>query len=198
MRVLQTKSSAARQGSPRGLGVIEIVVVLTIISLVAMAIVMMLPRQREASRRASCQMNLSRIGQAVILYSQIQRKLPGVPDLGDEAAAKAPSPLATLMEFAGDPDFAEVVPKKRAAGAPKGPVPITERHVSGFVCPSDPTATSGLRKAAVNYRANTGDTPEGANGPFAPGKVVRLEDIEAADGASYSALFSERLVGNGL
>lgn len=187
--------------SSRGLGVIEVVVVLVLVSLVALAVVMILPRQRESSRRLNCRMNLSRIGQTVLIYSQLQRRLPGVPELGPDASPESLSPLATLIEFAGEGDFATIRQKREGPIAPanaKKRAEVAERHVPGFVCPSDPTASSALWKCPVSYRANTGDTPEGRTGPFAPGKTVSLEEIQAADGASYTALFAERLVGNGL
>jgi hypothetical protein len=72
-----------------------------------------------------------------------------------------------------------------------------ERPVPGFVCPSDPRATSGLFPAPVSYRACAGDQPQGQTGAFAPGKTLRVADIEAADGLAYTAAFAERLVGSG-
>ncbi len=49
----------------------------------------------------------------------------------------------------------------------------------------------------MSYRAATGDNPRGDNGAFAPGRSWSLSAIEARDGLSYTAAFSERLVGNG-
>ena len=66
----------------------------------------------------------------------------------------------------------------------------------GFVCASDPSAIAGVFPAPVSYRATTGDAPDGRNGAFAPGREVRLAAIEASDGVSYTAAFSERLVGD--
>jgi hypothetical protein len=39
--------------------------------------------------------------------------------------------------------------------------------------------------------------PQGLNGGFAPGRRVRLADVEAGDGISYTAACSERLLGRG-
>jgi hypothetical protein len=71
-----------------------------------------------------------------------------------------------------------------------------ERRVSGFVCASDPNATAGIFTAPVSYRATTGDAADGSGGAFAVGRRSSLTQIEAADGLSYTAGFSERLVGD--
>jgi prepilin-type processing-associated H-X9-DG protein len=68
--------------------------------------------------------------------------------------------------------------------------------VPGFVCASDPNATAGMFPAPISYRATTGSSPPGDDGAFAPGRSIRLKDIEAADGLSFTAAFSERLVGD--
>jgi hypothetical protein len=86
-----------------------------------------------------------------------------------------------------------------ASAPPKpqpGSVPVG-RPLPGFVCPSDPSATSGGLPAPVSYRATTGDRPDGHNGAFAPGRRLRLTDVENGDGRAYTAAFSERLLGNG-
>ena len=50
--------------------------------------------------------------------------------------------------------------------------------------------------APISYRAVTGDSPSGENGAFAPGRTISLSEVEAADGLSFTAGFSERLVGD--
>ena len=69
---------------------------------------------------------------------------------------------------------------------------------SGFVCSSDPNATSGQFPAPISYRACTGDSPAGENGAFRPGRVISLQEIQDRDGLSFTAAFSERLVGDNL
>ena len=70
--------------------------------------------------------------------------------------------------------------------------------VPGFVCSSDPNATSGQFPAPISYRACTGDAPAGENGAFRTGRVISLQEIEDRDGLSFTAAFSERLVGDNL
>ncbi len=48
----------------------------------------------------------------------------------------------------------------------------------------------------ISYRANTGDDPSGLGGPFQPRRTMTSAEIEAADGLSFTAAFSERLTGD--
>ena len=101
-----------------------------------------------------------------------------------------------LLESLDLPDLTELRdPKTRPKGQP-GHVP-GEVPVPGFVCASDPNAIAGRLPAPVSYRAATGDTYRGDNGAFAPGRSWSLAAIEERDGLSYTAAFSERLVGSG-
>ena len=100
-----------------------------------------------------------------------------------------------LLEL-GQPDFLDLRDPKQPP--PRRPDALTgERPIPGFVCPSEPRATAAHFPAPISYRATTGDTPRGENGAFAPGRQVRLADVEAGDGLSYTAAFAERLVGDG-
>jgi prepilin-type processing-associated H-X9-DG protein len=104
--------------------------------------------------------------------------------------------LRTLLETLVLPDLTELNPLKGPPPKPRpGEVP-GEAPVPGFICQSDPAALAGRFRAPISYRAATGDSPAGDNGAFAPGRSVALAAIEADDGLSYTAGFSERLVGN--
>ena len=70
-------------------------------------------------------------------------------------------------------------------------------RVPGFICPSDSTAFEASFTRPVSYRAATGDSPTGSNGAFALGRKIDLAKLDGQDGLSYTAAFSERLVGNG-
>jgi hypothetical protein len=178
----------------RGFGLAEAVVLLVLVVLVVLLVIMALPRSRETARTAACQRNLARIGVALGIYAQGTDQYPGVPALG--GAAKGPSPIDTLLLELGQADFSQMndpaKPPPKRAGVPTGP-----RAVPGLTCPSDTLATSDRFRAPVSYRATAGDEADGRNGPFAPGKVVRVADVEAGDGLAYTGAFAERLVGAG-
>jgi hypothetical protein len=189
---------------PAGLTAIEVLTVLAVIVAIALILLMAIPRAREQSRLAGCSRNLGQIGVALALYDQFQNHLPTVSQLAtlDDrptapglAPPSAPGPLRTLLETLVLPDFTELVDRQSPPKPRPGEVP-GETFVRGFVCQSDPNALAGRFRAPVSYRAAAGDTPVGDNGPFAPGHVFTLAKIEAGDGLSYTAGFSERLVGD--
>jgi len=139
---------------------------------------------------------------ALALYDQIQNQLPAIgqpgaldgPGVAPEASAN-PGPLRVLLESLALADFTELIDAKKAPQPRPAEVP-GETAVPGFVCQSDPRALAGRFLAPVSYRAATGDSPDGNNGPFAPGRSLALSVIEAADGLSYTAGFAERLTGD--
>ncbi len=177
----------------RGLSLVEVVVVLALVVIVGLVALMALPRGRERARMASCRNNLMQVGVAVQLYDQNQHRLPTVPAPGTSGAG----PLVALLDELGLADLTGLTNDvknrpPRAASVPSGP-----RRVRSFVCPSDSGTTHGRFAAPVSYRATTGNAPDGANGVFAPGRRLSIRDVEAGDGAAYTAAFSERLVGDG-
>jgi hypothetical protein len=187
--------SQARQGYTAA----DALVVLVLIAVSALVLLMAMPRNRETLRLTTCQKNLAQIGLALALYDQTQRGLPvtGRPAPADSAGLDRDSgPLKVLLETLGLENFQGLTPQQPAPAA-GGRVPA-ESPVPGFVCASDPHATAGLFRAPVNYRAATGGDALGTTGVFAPGRRSTLAQIEQADGASFTAGFSERLVGDGI
>jgi prepilin-type processing-associated H-X9-DG protein len=185
----------ARRRRSRGLSAIELLVVVVIGALFLLTMVMALPRRRESARLASCQHNLMQIGLALALYDQSQRHLPTALPPGIEAGDRATSPLKALLVELGVPDLTTLNDAKNPP--PKQPgLTHPERRIPGFVCPSDPHAAAALFAAPLSYRACTGDASDGRNGSFAPGRQIGIASVEAADGASYTAGFAERLVGD--
>jgi type II secretory pathway pseudopilin PulG len=184
--------SSRRKPVQRGLGAVEVVVVAVIVALVGLAILASLPRHRELARSAGCQANLMQIGRALALYQQSSGQLPTVPPLGSTIAT---SPLAAMLGELGLSDFTGLKPSQ---SSPEGRVhvPVVERPLPGLTCPSDTLAVAGIFPAPISYRATTGDRTGGQTGPFAPGRLVTIADVEAGDGLAYTAAFAERLVGN--
>ena len=173
----------------RGLSAVEIIVVSVLVLIATACLLVAIPRAREGSRRASCQRNLMQIGMALGLYHQSAGRLPIVRLDGD-------SQITAMLNTLGQADFTafrdpKVAPPRQGSGL------IAKRTVPGLLCPTDRDAFAGLSPAPISYRANTGDTTDGQGGPFAIGRAVTLADVEAGDGASYTASFAERLVGDG-
>ncbi len=143
-----------------------------------------------------CQRNLGQIGLALALYDGAEGTLPSVPTLNSPPHSLG-GPLGTLLRALAIPDLTELVdatkpPDRRQASNP------VERTIPGFLCPSDINAASisGF-PAQVSFRAVAGDAVDGLNGAFAPGRSVKLSEIEESDGQAFTAAFSERLLGTG-
>jgi hypothetical protein len=175
-----------------------VLVVLAIIAVTALFILVAMSRGREEARMAACRSNLAHIGVALALCDHIA----GIPTLKPPGRLDAPGsqlpagPLRMLLETLQLPDLTELKDPTTPPQARPGQIP-GEMPVPGFVCASDPNALANRFIAPTSYRAVTGDGPAGDNGAFAPGRVLRLQDVEAGDGTSYTAACSERLIGDG-
>ncbi len=179
-----------------GLTAIDVLVVLLLVGILVLVLLMTMPRGREQARLAACQRNLGQIGLALAQYDQAQGRLPtvGMPAAIDPPAREtSPGPLRILLETLGQADFLGLAPNVQPKST--GPVP-GEVPVPGFVCSSDSNATARLFRAPISYRAATGDSSRGKNGVFAPGRRISLAEVEEGDGTSFTAAFSERLVGD--
>ncbi len=89
-----------------------------------------------------------------------------------------PARCGSLLETLQLPDLSELKDPQSPVPPRPGQVPA-EIRVPGFFCSSDPNATAGWFTAPISYRAATGGTPAGDDGPFAIGRVIRLQDIES-------------------
>jgi len=182
--------------------VVDVLVVFGVVSVAGLFAIMALARGRESARSSTCQRNLGQIGVALAYYGQLQRALPmiGEPTTIDPPPAPGsagPGPLKSLLETLGVSSLLGIEPDGRNLDRLKGPM-LQGVAVPGFFCASDPNALGRIFPSPVSYRATTGDDPEGRTGGFAFGGRSSLAAIEAADGLSYTAAFSERLIGNGL
>jgi hypothetical protein len=181
-----------------GLTFVEVLVLAVLVVLVALLLLIAVPRAREQARLTGCRKNLSQIGVALAMYDQTHLQLPMVADLAaldGPARTRAAAPLQILLETLQLPDLTELVDPKKVPPPRPGEVPGA-RPVPGFVCASDPNALAGHFPAPISYRGVTGDSPAGDNGVFAPERSLSVQQVEAVDGSSYTAAFSERLAGD--
>ena len=182
-----------RKALARGLGLVEVVVVVAVISFLVLCVLIVLPKGRETSRMAGCQRNLMQIGVAVQLYEQANRHYPITPSLGDRN--EGDSTVFAMLKALTLPDFLDLRDPKQ----PPKPTEAPGRgaRVPGLTCPSDSFASSGASSTALSYRSNVGDGFDAKNGPFSPEILVTPANIEAANGLSFTSGFAERLVGTG-
>ncbi|MFM7316462.1 MAG: DUF1559 domain-containing protein [Isosphaeraceae bacterium] len=171
----------------------EIILSGVILFFILLLLISRLPRAREDSRSVSCISNLGQIGQAMLIYKQNQdSSLPMVSHWSGIDAKIGSSPFSAIRQDLKIGDFidvrAQIESKKKDVFNPE---PL---RVAGLRCPSDRSESAST---ATNYRANTGVNARGESGPFSIGQVNRLNKIETADGLSFTAAFSERLIGDG-
>jgi hypothetical protein len=181
-----------------GLTLVDVIVLLVLVIGVVLLLLMGVSRGREQARLAGCRKNLAQIGFALALYDQMHGHLPEIESVAppDRAADQpSPGPLKVLLEDLVLPDLSILRDRITRPQPRPGQVP-GEIPVPGFVCSSDPNALAGRFRASISYRATTGDNITGDNGAFAVGTRSSLAAIEAGDGMSYTAAFSERLVGD--
>jgi hypothetical protein len=200
-QLVASRKRTSRPGIARaGITLTDLIVLLVIFCLAILVILMVVPRSREHARMASCQNNLAHIGFALAHYDHLEHALPTVSDVAgtDSPRRSGPkSPLLTLLESLQQPNLLGIADAQTPPAPRPGEVP-GEVPVRGFVCSSDPNATSGQFAAPISYRACTGDSPAGDNGAFRPGRVMSMKEIQDHDGLSFTAAFSERLVGDNL
>ncbi len=185
-------------GDRAALTLVDVIVTLVVMGVLILILMMWASRGREQSRLVGCRNNMAQIGMALGLYDQMNGHLPQIgppapPDGSTEL--QSPSPLRAMLEALQLPDLTELRDRKTRPNPRPGQVP-GEVRVRGFICASDPNALSGPFLAPINYRAVTGDGLLGETGAFAPGPARSLAEIEACDGLSYTAAFSERLIGD--
>jgi prepilin-type processing-associated H-X9-DG protein len=174
----------------------DVIVAIGIVGIVFLGTILMLPRQRENGRGVGCQSNLRKIGVALMLYAQDHEgRLPKPPEFAPLSKPVTPGILAGLLGDLGYVDFSALSDVESAPSRHPGEMP-PPRRIGGFVCSSDPAALDSPFPGPVNYRATTGDQPEGVNGVFAPGRSLSLPEIDNTDGLQYTAAFSERLLGD--
>lgn len=175
---------------PRGVTLVEVLIVGAIGALAVMVLLMAIPQSRETARLASCNNNLAQIGRALAQFDGANGHLPPLPKAGEAG----PSPLALLAQQFG---FAYFEGDPKAKASPMGG-PATARRLRGFLCAADPNVTRPNSFAApASYRANAGPGTDGQGGTFAFGKIISNADAESDAGKDYTAGFAERLLGGG-
>ena len=185
-----------------GSTLVELLVVIAIIGVLVSLLLPAVQAARESARRMQCTNNLKQIGLACHNFHDTTGKLPmgGLPPTA--VSGSQFSALTQLLPYMEQQPLYDMVDLT---------VPPTHTNntnarntrIPSLLCPSDgrdnPNASLG---AATNYMANTGAMPYfvipgqmNYSGVFYVNVASRLADM--TDGASNTAIFSERLMADG-
>jgi len=201
-------------GSRGGFTLIELLVVVAVIAILVGLILPAVQAAREAARRVQCTNNLKQMGLALANYETAKLVYPfGVGGGGPPGREPRWSTHSQLLPFL---EQGELFNALNFAGVPWLHDPVYSAAnrtalttgVAGFLCPSDTdqiTELSGL--AHNNYRACAGTLPLNLEKDFlVPGGKGRnngafwfqsaISPSHFRDGASSTAAFSERCLGN--
>jgi prepilin-type N-terminal cleavage/methylation domain-containing protein/prepilin-type processing-associated H-X9-DG protein len=191
----------------RGFTLVELLVVIAIIGVLVALLLPSVQAAREAARRSQCSNNLRQFGVATLNYETAKRKLPAARMLPKGWGVHVKIlPYMEQMSLFNIVDFGKAIAENDAR----------LQSVGLFLCPSDledrlegsPTADDQEGWGRNTYRANSGSdtgqmTGSGApaeqvernNGPFVTNREIKLAEI--TDGTSNTALFSEKVRGDG-
>ena len=127
-----------------GFGAVEAITVLAVMIVIALFMLMILPRRRETARMVSCRRNLMQIGVGLALYDQGQHGLPYVPPLGGESAVRGSSPLMALLVELGQPDLTDVTDTGDPQSKRRNPAPEGGRDPRLSLCKQPPRDRGAL------------------------------------------------------
>ena len=201
--------SVAPRGPTVGFTLVELVVVIAIIGILVGLLLPAVQAAREAARRMQCSNNLKQIGLAMHNYESTHKRFP--PGNLAGAWSTGISVHARLLPYLEQGNSYVLVDFSEAYNHPKNDLARLQQ-VSTFLCPSD---ISGSLPAALggknNYYANAGTSLMAGSPPTDPAdpnfglpaptgvffRDSRIGSRDITDGLSFTAAFSEKLLGDG-
>lgn len=206
-----------------GFTLIEMLVVIFIISILLALVLPALQRARVRARQVQCAQRLHQIGVAVASFESTQRHLPRIswatPQRYDQWYSGHTQllpyldqqPLYDKIDFKLGADDCDLVPGPGPTPCVAGSLanaahaPVVAQRLEVFLCPADPRAALG---AGNSYRVNVGSgfssfswsaEAFSGSGPFDSDYEHRQGTVLSSvrDGLSYTAGWSEKLIGDG-
>jgi prepilin-type N-terminal cleavage/methylation domain-containing protein/prepilin-type processing-associated H-X9-DG protein len=193
-----------------GFTLIELLVVIAIIAVLIALLLPAVQSAREAARRIQCVSNLKQLGLAAHNYHSINNTFPPAVFAYGSGEINLWGQTARLIPHLEQQGLFNSINFSLTISDP-GSATVVTTHVAAFTCPSDfdrmtdPTNTNDfVGYGRINYQANAGNdtgtlnatlTVETNNGVFVAFKTIGLAAI--TDGSSNTALYSERLLGDG-
>lgn len=197
-----------RQGRLRGFTILELLTVLTVVSLVLSLLLPAVQQVRAAAQKSRCASNLRQFGVALQQYHEVHERYPlAFPwALGYRAMHAPHVALLAYLEQSTlyDGINFELFGVMDGSSLPHpGLATANKTHVAVFLCPADGTSVGRIH--GTNYRGNTGVGPgamptaervDSGNGFFWGQSPLRAANV--IDGLAYTVAFSERNRGSGI
>jgi prepilin-type N-terminal cleavage/methylation domain-containing protein/prepilin-type processing-associated H-X9-DG protein len=193
-----------------GFTLIELLVVIAIIAILIALLLPAVQAAREAARRIQCVNNLKQLGLASHNYYSTNDTFPPAVFAYGSGELNLWGQTARLAPYLEQQNLFNSINFSLGISDP-GVATVVKTSVAALVCPSDfdrmtdsSNSNDFVGYGRINYQANAGNdtgtlnaalTVETNNGVFIAFKTIGLAHI--TDGSSNTALFSERVLGDG-
>ncbi len=196
---------------PSAFTLVELLVVITIISMLMGLLLPAVQSAREAGRRATCLNGEKQLAMAALNYESSRRSFPGFANWIGQNKTIPASWVVTLFPYVEKKDmydlWASNVTWSSSPGTATGAITGVNPYMKMLVCPSD--SSDNQTDAWCSYVCNRGcngwnlpclgvclDQATPTTTPATPPFVVTLDYITAHDGSSTTLLLAESLLAN--